>query len=410
MQLRAGPSEFTGFHPPKEACRSHQSAQRSMKICHLIYDDIGNPWLGGGGAIRAWEIYRRLASSHEITLVTGHFPGAKDEEIRENVRFIRVGSDKSYPLSRLSYVSKAVDRLRSLHWDVWVHEFSAFAPLRVPRLLRQAGVLFFYHFVGSHALRKHPLVGSFSWLAEYLTLRSYQRILTISPSMQETIRSKLGGRKFDLYCAYTGVDSRYFGLKPKEEPYLLYLGRTDIHTKGLDVLVRAFARIATDFPDLVLKIAGRGAKTAQEALQKLISDAKISDRVQMEGAVSDDRKGELLAKAMFVCTPSRYEGWCIVAVEAAACAKAVLGTKIDGLRDAVRDGETGRLVEAGNIEQLEAAMRQLLVDPDLRKTYGRHGREWARRFDWDSIAVRQVEILAAVAEENRNRNRANLTQ
>ena len=55
-------------------------------------------------------------------------------------------------------------------------------------------------------------------------------------------------------------------------------------------------------------------------------------------------------------------------------------------------------------------MRQLLVDPELRKTYGRHGREWARRFDWDSIAVRQVEILAAVAEENRNRNRANLTQ
>ena len=59
-----------------------------MKICHLIYDDVNNPWLGGGGAVRAWEIYRRLAADHEITLVTGKFPGGGDESDLHGDRFI----------------------------------------------------------------------------------------------------------------------------------------------------------------------------------------------------------------------------------------------------------------------------------------------------------------------------------
>ena len=371
-----------------------------MKICHLIYDDVNNPWLGGGGAVRAWEIYRRLASEHEITLVTGKFPGGSDEDRIDGVQILRVGSDRSYARSRLAYCRQAVGRLRSLQWDVWVHEFSAFAPLRVPPKLRDLGILFFYHFVGAHALRKHPLVGAVSWLAEYRTLRSYRRILTISPSMQETVRDRLGKRTVDLTCAYTGIDSRYFELDPEEGSYLLYFGRTDIHTKGLDVLVRSFARIASDYPGLTLKMAGRGTEQTRKALEKLISEAHVGDRVQIEGAVDDRRKGELLRRAMFVCAPSRYEGWCIAAVEAAACGKAVLGTRIDGLRDAVREGETGVLVESGDVAALETGMRLLLDDPNLRHSYGNRGREWARRFDWDSIAQRQGAILEAVADEN----------
>ena len=53
-----------------------------MKICHLMYDDVDNPWLGGGGAVRAMELYRRLASRHEITVVSGLFPGAELETER----------------------------------------------------------------------------------------------------------------------------------------------------------------------------------------------------------------------------------------------------------------------------------------------------------------------------------------
>ena len=68
---------------------------------------------------------------------------------------VRVGSGRSYSMSRLSYTLTAPAQLRRLRWDVFVHEFSAFAPLRIPRRLRRQGVLFFQHFMGKHALHKH---------------------------------------------------------------------------------------------------------------------------------------------------------------------------------------------------------------------------------------------------------------
>ena len=112
-----------------------------MKICHLMYDDVDNPWLGGGGAVRAMELYRRLASRHEITVVSGLFPGAELETERDGIRLVRVGSARSYALSRVGYCRAAVAQLQRLEWDLWINEFSAFAPLRVPAALRRQGLL-----------------------------------------------------------------------------------------------------------------------------------------------------------------------------------------------------------------------------------------------------------------------------
>jgi glycosyltransferase involved in cell wall biosynthesis len=368
-----------------------------MRIAHLIYDDLQNPWLAGGGAVRADEIYRRLAGRHEVTLVTGAFPGSQTAETRAGVDLVRVGRAATQVRSRLQYCRGAMAALKGLAWDVWVHEFSAFAPLWPSAALRRRGVLFFYHFVGHHALRKHPLVGLVSWLAETLTLRAYPRVLTISPSVQEEVRRRLGGRRVEVDCVFTGVDARYFSLVPQEEPYLLYFGRLDPHTKGLDVLIAAFARIAATHPGVTLKIAGRGTPASREAVLRLAARAGVGQQVELIGGVDEEQKGELLRRCLFVCMPSRYEGWGIVAVEAAAAAKPVLGTCIAGLRDAVRDGETGILVPSGDAPALAEAMSVLLADGERRRNMGGHGREWARRFDWDRIARDQEQVLLRAA-------------
>ena len=373
-----------------------------MKICHLIYDDVANPWLAGGGAVRAREIYGRLAERHEITLITGRFPGARAEEFQDGVRFLRLGSERSYARSRLGYCRRAVKCLQELKWDIWVNEFSAFAPLWVPARLRQRGILFFQHFVGHHALRKHPLVGGIAWMTEVRALGAYRRILTVSPSVREEVQRRSKGRAVEVECVHNGVDARYFELTPEEAPYLLYFGRTDVHTKGLDILVRAFARIAAEYPQLELKMAGRGNPQQVALLRRLVEEAGLAARVEVLGGVDEGEKEELLRRALFVCMPSRYEGWGIVAVEAAAAGKAVVGTRISGLRDAVRDGETGILVEAGDVEGLVRGMRMLLGDSQQRRRLGEKGREWARQFDWERLAQAQEEVyLRAIAARKR---------
>lgn len=368
-----------------------------MKICHLMYDDIANPWLGGGGAVRALELYRRLSSRHEITVVSGLFPGAEPETEQHGLRLVRVGSARSYARSRLGYCRAAVAQLQRLEWDLWINEFSAFAPLRVPAALRQQGLLLFYHFMGLHALAKHPLVGGVAWLCEQRALRAYSRILTIAPSVQARIERHAPGATVDI--VHSGVDRRFFALAPEDGPYLLYFGRMDIHTKGIDLLIAAFAEIAAEHRDIHLKLAGRGTPVQLARVRRLARRAGLADRVEVLGSVEEEQKGELLRRALVVCLPSRYEGWCMVAVEAAAAGKVVLGTNIDGLRDAVRRDETGVLVPSGDAGALAAGMRTLIADAPRRQVLGTAARAWARGFGWDRLAEELENVYLRAVEE-----------
>ncbi len=370
-----------------------------MKICHLMYDDIANPWLGGGGAVRAMELYRRLSSRHEITVVSGLFPGAEPETERHGLRVLRVGSARSYALSRLGYCREAVAQLQRLEWDLWINEFSAFAPLRVPAALRRQGLLLFYHFTGPHALAKHPLVGGVAWLCEQRVLRAYGRILTIAPSVQAHIKRRAPRAAVDI--VYSGVDRRFFALEPKEAPYVLYFGRMDIYTKGIDLLIAAFAEMAPEHPDIRLTLAGRGTPKQLANVCSLARQAGLEDRVEIIGRVEEDQQGELLRRALMVCIPSRYEGWCMVAVEAAAAGKAVLGTNIDGLRDAVRHDETGVLVPPGDVGALAAGMRALITDDPRRRALAAAGRAWAGRFGWDRLAEDLEQVYLRTIEKTK---------
>ena len=61
-----------------------------MRILHVDPDDIDNP-MSGGGPVRTFEIYRRLAQRHEVTVLTPTFPGSTPEKVRDGVRYIRLG-------------------------------------------------------------------------------------------------------------------------------------------------------------------------------------------------------------------------------------------------------------------------------------------------------------------------------
>ena len=287
-----------------------------------------------------------------------------------------------------------------MSWDVWVNEFSAFAPLRVPADIRRRGVLFFQHFMGRHALAKRPLVGLPAWLAERRVLGAYPRILTVSPSVQQRVEHRLRGRNIPVDCVFNGVDQRYFNLSSKSGDYVLFLGRADVHMKGLDLLVAAFAQISESYPNLRLKIAGRAEETQTALLNKLVSGSGVEERIDVLGAVGEEEKDALLANARFACMPSRYEGWGIAAVEAQAAGKAVLATQISGLQDAVRHGETGHLVVPDNASALADGMRYLLDNELVRAQMEGRAQAWARRFDWDQLALDQEGVYLRAMNAN----------
>ena len=366
-----------------------------MRILHTIYDDVDNPWLGGGGAFRTLEICKQLADRHEITILSGRYPGAPVKEHRDGMRIVRVGSERSYAISRIAYSAAASQFVSGADPDLWVYSFSAFAPLIASEHKRSGSLLECFHVMQEHASEKQGLIGHAAALIETETLRTYDDIISISPSVMERIAS-VRGRPDGLRLVYTGVDRSCFIDDPVDGDYILYFGRLDTYTKGLDLLFEAFGRLKA--PEVRLVIGGRGTAERMAELEALVEKVGISDRVEFTGPVDTNRRTELYRNSLFNVAPSRYEGWCIAAIEASAAGKAIVGTRIPGLMDAVRDGETGLLAESENIDQITDAMRTLIEDDAMRSRLGRQGREWANQFTWDQIAFAQEAVYNQVVE------------
>ena len=114
------------------------------------------------------------------------------------------------------------------------------------------------------------------------------------------------------------------------------------------------------------------------------------------GKISADEKKEFFKRAFFLVMPSRFEGWGITAIEAAACGKPVIGTNISGLKDAIIENETGLLVEPENSDALAGAMNNLLGDEKLRSALGSKGKKWAQNFQWNEIAAKQEKFYSEI--------------
>ena len=376
-----------------------------MRICHLIYGDLENPWLHGGGSVRVHELYSRLSARHDITVISGPFPGSSSREVveTEGFRRVRVGSASTYAGSRLAYCRLAIRELMSRNWDLWVNDFSPFAPLLLARRgLRERALLTVHQVAGTHLVKHRPLVGPAALVAERYTLCSYPNVLTVSPGSRRRI-TRIRGRRYNespVEVIPNGVADEWFEDSPaREDPYILFFGRIDVYQKGLDHLLRAFAPVAAEWSGLRLVLAGIGQEKQLRRIGEIIAQLGLGDRVRLISPVSHPELLSLARQCLFVCMPSRFEGWGIVATEAAAAGKAVLATDIEGLRDAAPHGEVAMLVPPNDLEPLSEGMRRLLREPELRRTLGARGRRRARKeFGWDALALRVEELYRRVAD------------
>lgn len=130
--------------------------------------------------------------------------------------------------------------------------------------------------------------------------------------------------------------------------------------KNHELLISAFARLADDYPQLVLRIYGGGEHESK--LRPLIETAGLSKRVILEGSCSDVAK-RILQSGIFVLS-SDVEGMPNALLEAMALGIPCISTDCPcgGPRALIRDGENGLLVPVGDEAAMEQAMRRLLAD------------------------------------------------
>jgi glycosyltransferase involved in cell wall biosynthesis len=192
---------------------------------------------------------------------------------------------------------------------------------------------------------------------------------------------------------YSGVDVDLYRPGSRSgEPFALYVGRLLPH-KGVDWLIRSLPEHAR------LVIAGRPDPDAHEYLALLRSLAEDKD-VRFVLDASDADVAELYRSAWVLVLPSvehdvfgrRHsipELFGLTPVEAMASGTPAIVSDVTSLPELVRPGETGFVVEAGDVTALREALARLLEDRDIVDSMGTRGREVVqRRFTWNQVAER----------------------
>lgn len=361
-----------------------------LRVLHCIYDDPGNPWVGGGGSLRVWEIYRRLADQVNATVASGSYPGARNE-VLDGVRYLRLGAERPYALSRLTYARAASRLLAEGDYDVALFDFSAYTPIRVPPGRPVGLVVHMLH--GPTARARWGAVGGRLLAAfERHLLRSARHVCVTSDWLASQL-VPIVDPGTNVVRVGSGVAAEFFEVRRAEGDDLLFYGRFDLFQKGLDTLIDAFALLAPSFPDLRLCVAGRGKDGAR--VRDLASERGLESRLDFREGVSREEVLDLFAGARALLMPSRLEGLPMAAAEAMAAGIPVIATRVGALPELL-DG-AGILIPPDDPRALADAAANLLRDGQSRERLSAAARATAERFRWDRVAREHLDFLNGIA-------------
>ncbi len=178
-------------------------------------------------------------------------------------------------------------------------------------------------------------------------------------------------------------------------PILLYHGRVDRRKGALD-LIEAFAELLKEIetkPQLIYSGIGPDYEAVQTRVEKL----NLTRSVQMLGYAEYENVREIYRRADVFVSPTYAEGFSNTILEAMASGLAIVSTRAVGVVDCLRHGENALLVSPGNIIELKNALRDILVNQELRRALARRALEECRRvYSWEKIGRQIIGIYEQV--------------
>ncbi|GAB3246711.1 glycosyltransferase family 4 protein [Kineosporia babensis] len=357
-----------------------------MRILHLGFEDHRRPG-SGGGSLRNAEINRRIAARHRITVLVANYQGA-ERRVEDGVEYVPVGLPLGYFPSLVSYFLLVPFVARGFPAELVVEEFAAPISSVLMPVWTTRPTLAVVQWMNSREKSRQYRLPFF--LFEMLGVRLHRRFVTVSDDMRERIHAS--NHRAQVSVIPNGVADPQLAPDLPRGADIVYLGRLELAQKGIDLLLTAFAQQAALIQGNLV-IAGDGPD--RKAIEKLAAGLGIAHRVQFAGRVEGAAKFDLLGRARLVVMPSRFETFGIVAIEALAAGTPVIAFDIPCLREVV-PADCGRLVPAFEVESLAAAVAELYPDQARIAQMGAAGKEFARQFDWDEIALRQEQVYEDV--------------
>lgn len=200
----------------------------------------------------------------------------------------------------------------------------------------------------------------------------------------------------NVYVIPNAVDTDIFhpGEKSsKADPTVLFVGRL-AKEKSLKVLIDAAPGVLEEYPNIRFRIVGKGIH--EDLYKKMVQKKNISSNFVFEGYVPSSELIEAYQECEIFAMPSATETQGLVALEAMACGKPVVGADALGLKDVIDNGINGYLFPPGNSEALSDCLLKLLSDDAHRKRMGEKARRKSEKFSSQKIGKQWIRFYSSL--------------
>ncbi len=371
-----------------------------MKIAHLI--STFPPYRGGMGNSVACFAKELLHFNHEVTVLTPNFQQAQDETCQwQGVKVVRL--KPFLIIGNAAILPGLVKRLKEfdvihLHYPF----YGALGLVVLAKILNPVKLKLAVHYhMDTKARGLKGLIFSLSnylWLpillrlAEAVTCASLDYVKhSFIGSYYLKHRDKFTQVSFGVDLEHFHPDADYSGINKN----ILFVGGLDRahYFKGVDKLIKAFARLALKLPTARLTILGNGDLVP--AYQQLALALQLSDRINFVSDVGDEALIGYYQHAALLVLPSinQNEAFGLVLLEAMACGKPVVASNLPGVRSVFKNGRQGLTVKPGDVNDLADKILYILKDDAVQLRMGEAARQLVeKRYSWRAAGAKLNEI------------------
>jgi len=363
-----------------------------MKILWLNHRDIRDPSAGGAERTIEEVSARLVQMGHEVHLVTTRWPESRPEEV---IRGVFVHRDFT-PLG--PHVRAASFYFGSSRPDVVVNDLAHAVPWLTPIVSNIPGTAFFRH-LHQRSLSGQvaaPLALVLKW-----TERQYRLIYRTWPFVTESTSSimdleSVGIPRNRIVRIPPGVDTSRFTVGTRDDiPTILYFGGMRSYKRPTDALY-ACAELKGRGWRFKLYMIGVGPLLAE--VKRTVNLLGLEEDVILTGRMPDADLIEVIRRSHVNLHCSKTEGWCLSAMEAAACGVPTVAYRVSGLVDSVVHGKTGLLVEDASPQALSSGIESVLRHPEI---WTKECRAHAETFGWEKCTSSWEAHLLSIAGGDR---------
>lgn len=302
------------------------------------------------------------------------------------------------PLRRALVETAAAFRPDIIHGHGTGYNAAAALDAPWPSVITVHGVVRYEAALSGPNSLKERMAWKYDALFEAGVLRRARRCIAISPYVRHAFD---GYTNIHWYDIENPVDDACFEITPQPENGRFLSVARVIPRKGIDALIEAFARVAGDYPQAQLRIAGETDSYPDyvDACRRVAASAGLAGRVSILGSLQRRDLFAEYAQAQAMILAARQETAPVAVAEALAAGCPVVATQAGGVPFMVEHQKTGLLVAAGDTRALASALTEVLSNLAQTRRWSLAARTAADRFRLNTIVDKTLavyeEILAA---------------